>query len=186
MVNGSGSSDDEASAEQQLRGELDVAVSRAPLRPILHHLSADSAWLIQLPRPGAGQARRASTGRGGRRGGSTSRSGSRLYYNILLDPWLSGSQVDLHAWFSKQWHAETPRVGSIRAVEELARRVEEQDDGDGEGAEEDAGTAIDVVVVCHEFTDHCHQKTLVEVSRDVPVFATEVGSLLTRALIPLQ
>jgi L-ascorbate metabolism protein UlaG (beta-lactamase superfamily) len=35
-------------------------------------------------------------------------------------------------------------------------------------------TFIDVVAISHEFTDHCHKDTLLEVSKDVPVLATEV------------
>lgn len=34
---------------------------------------------------------------------------------------------------------------------------------------------IDAVIVSHEFTDHCHRETLLEVDRDVPVFASKVG-----------
>jgi len=35
-------------------------------------------------------------------------------------------------------------------------------------------TFIDAVAISHEFTDHCHEQTLLQVDPDVPVFATEV------------
>ena len=34
---------------------------------------------------------------------------------------------------------------------------------------------IDVVVISHEFTDHCHRETLQQVDREVPVLATPVS-----------
>lgn len=39
-------------------------------------------------------------------------------------------------------------------------------------------TFIDAVAISHEFTDHCHQQTLMDISPDVPVLATEVGDPL--------
>jgi L-ascorbate metabolism protein UlaG (beta-lactamase superfamily) len=35
-------------------------------------------------------------------------------------------------------------------------------------------SCIDAVVICHEFTDHCHKDTLLELEREVPVFGTKV------------
>jgi len=34
---------------------------------------------------------------------------------------------------------------------------------------------IDVLVISHEFTDHCNKETLQEIKREVPVFATAVS-----------
>ncbi|TKA78324.1 hypothetical protein B0A55_03621 [Friedmanniomyces simplex] len=157
---------DEPSA--QLHTELRAAVQAAlaTRRPILHHLNADTSWFLQIPRPE-----------------SAVRHGGRFYYNILIDPWLRGTQTDFVAWFSRQWHATPSVVGSIAELEELAREMEILAAGLRTGSgrksnaavEEDEGrleTFIDAVAISHEFTDHCHQETLLEVHPDVPVFAT--------------
>jgi hypothetical protein len=155
----------------QLHQNLQDAVSDALAmrRPVLHHLSADTAWLLMIPRPIA------ATKRGG-----------RVYFNILIDPWLSGTQTDYTSWLSKQWHAAEPRVPSIAAVEDLIRETESLASGlrlgkgrksnaqDTEGHDE-VETFIDAVAVSHQFTDHCHEQTMRTVHPNVPVFATEVS-----------
>lgn len=151
--------------EESLRQSIQSALSTR--RPLLHHLNADSSWLVQIPRPldelgGKGEGR------------------ARKYYNILIDPWLSGAQSYVAAWFSTQWHADESRVGSIGAVEELIGGIErtaseEDEDVDMDVDGEDEGrSCIDAVVICHEFTDHCHKDTLLEVDKRVPVFGTKV------------
>lgn len=131
-------------------------------RPILHHLNADTSWLLQIPRPA-----------------SAVRHGSRIYYNILIDPWLQGGQSDVARWFSQQWHATESAVQTIAEVDEVARQIEIMAGGlrcrKGEATGQE--TYIDAVAISHEFTDHCHKETLLEVHPDVPVFATEVRSL---------
>ncbi|KAK0642842.1 hypothetical protein DIS24_g8677 [Lasiodiplodia hormozganensis] len=151
----------------QLHQEVRDAVTRelGHRRPLLHHLNADSSWLLQIPRPAA------ATKRGG-----------RAYYNVLIDPWLSGGQSDVARWFSQQWHRYESACKSIADVEELAREVEIMASGlrlgkdrlpNGPDTGADAQTLIDAVAISHEFTDHCHKGTLLEIDRFVPVFATE-------------
>ncbi|KNG51909.1 major facilitator superfamily protein [Stemphylium lycopersici] len=150
----------------QLHLEIRDAVVRAlaTRRPILHHLNADTSWLLQIPRPA-----------------NAVKHGSRIYYNVLIDPWFVGGQSDVAKWFSQQWHATESAVKSIAEVEELARQVEILAGGLRLGknrkrkVEEvvDEETYVDCVAVSHEFTDHCHKETLLEVHGDVPVFATE-------------
>jgi hypothetical protein len=165
---------DAPSAQLHLEIRDAVVRSLATRRPLLHHLNADTSWLLQIPRPA-----------------SAIKHGSRIYYNILIDPWFVGGQSDVARWFSQQFHATESAVKSVREVEELARQVEMlagglrsgtygrkkgkgimAGEGEGEGC-------IDAVAVSHEFTDHCHKETLLEVQRDVPVFATEVCVPLT-------
>jgi hypothetical protein len=110
-------------------------------RPLLHHLNADSTWLLQVPDPNA--------------------VSSRQYYNILIDPWLSGPQSDVASWFSQQYHATPSAYASIAEVQALAG-------------------AIDVVAISHEFTDHCHKETLLELSQDIPVYAPSKAASLIR------
>jgi hypothetical protein len=45
------------------------------------------------------------------------------------------------------------------------------------GQVEDGG-CIDAVAISHEFTDHCHRSTLLEVPRDVPVYAADAAAKL--------
>ncbi|KAK6438462.1 hypothetical protein LTR95_005331 [Oleoguttula sp. CCFEE 5521] len=146
-----------ASPSAQLLHDLRLAMTAAlsSRRPILHHLNADNSWLLQIPRPT-----------------SATRKGSQIYYNILIDPWFTGGQTDISWWFSLQFHAIPSAVQSIREVEELIRRNEVVARGDEESEGEQHGEgAIDAVAISHEFTDHCHEETLKQVGRDVPVFA---------------
>jgi hypothetical protein len=157
----------------QLHLEIRDAVVKAlaTRRPILHHLNADTSWLLQIPRPA-----------------NAIKHGSRVYYNVLIDPWFVGGQSDVAKWFSQQWHATESAVQSVAEVEELARQVEILAGGLrlGKGRKSNgvvgAGeeTLIDAVAVSHEFTDHCHKDTLLEVHADVPVFATEQAANLIR------
>jgi hypothetical protein len=147
------------SPSEQLQSSLSTSVqaSLATRRPLLHHLNADSSWLLQIPRPVD------ETKRG------------RKYFNILIDPWLSGPQSDVASWFSTQWHASESKVGSIKEVEELIWRIEGRAEEEEEEVKGDRdGSSIDAVVICHEFTDHCHKDTLLELGKGVVVFATEV------------
>jgi hypothetical protein len=154
---------DEPSAQLHLEIRDAVVRALATRRPILHHLNADTSWLLQIPRPA-----------------NAVKHGSRIYYNVLIDPWFVGGQSDVAKWFSQQFHATESAVKSVKEVEELARQVEILAGGlrlgkrkrvMDEVAEE---SYIDCVAVSHEFTDHCHKETLLEVHRDVPVLATEV------------
>ncbi|KAH9880804.1 hypothetical protein IAQ61_001098 [Plenodomus lingam] len=74
----------------QLNLEIRDAVvkSFATRRPVLHHLNADTSWLLQIPRPA-----------------NAVKHGSRIYYNVLIDPWFVGGQSDVARWFSQQYHA---------------------------------------------------------------------------------
>ncbi|KAI9689907.1 MAG: hypothetical protein M1822_009789 [Bathelium mastoideum] len=157
--------------EVQLHSELHSAVNDAlsHRRPILHHLNADSSWLLQIPRPA-----------------NAVKHGGRFYFNVLIDPWLKGPQSDVASWFSKQWHAIESKFGSIAEVETLAgeieslsaeagiQRVKSKNDSKTTGGR----AAIDVVAISHEFTDHCHKETLLEVHPDVPIIATEKAAEL--------
>ena len=53
--------------------------------------------------------------------------------------------------------------------------------GKPNGESKSATSHIDAVVVSHEFTDHCHQDTLLEVKETVPVFATQKAATLIRS-----
>lgn len=141
----------ESSTSQDLR---DFITTSKTAQPILHHLNADSSWLVQIPYPE-----------------STLPKSGRKYFNIVLDPWLTGPQSDVASWFSKQSHAIAPAYGSIAAVEALCWEVESIAGGKEIGTEE---SPINMVAISHEFTDHCHQETLLQLSPSTPIFANDV------------
>ncbi|CCA75917.1 hypothetical protein PIIN_09913 [Serendipita indica DSM 11827] len=80
-------------------------------------------------------------------------------FNILIDPWLKGPQTDYWKLFSTQWHAIPSCVEHIS----------------------DLGVQIHAVVISHEWTDHCHKATLLEVEKEVPVYATDKAADIIRS-----
>ena len=163
---------DEPSAQLYLDIRESIQSALASRRPILHHLNADTSWFLQIPRPD-----------------SAVQNGARFYYNILIDPWLSGGQSDVASWFSQQFHATQSAVQTIAELEEMAREVEILASGlrlgsgrrsNGAVIEDQGGTQsfIDAVAVSHEFTDHCHKDTLLEIPPSVPVFAIKEAAKL--------
>ncbi|KAL1795068.1 hypothetical protein ACET3X_006884 [Alternaria dauci] len=160
---------DAPSSQLHLEVRDSVVRALATRRPVLHHLNADTSWLLQIPRPA-----------------NAVKHGSRIYYNVLIDPWFVGGQSDVAKWFSQQFHATESAVKSVAEVEELARQVEILAGGLRTGRkgrkrnieEVEEGSYVDCVAVSHEFTDHCHKETLLEVHRDVPVLATEQAANL--------
>ncbi|MFZ9658616.1 MAG: MBL fold metallo-hydrolase, partial [Crocinitomicaceae bacterium] len=65
---------------------------------------------------------------------------------VLIDPWLSPSQIDFHPWFSRQFHNQ-PQV----AIETLPQP--------------------DFIFISHPFTDHCNKETLMQFATDTPIVA---------------
>lgn len=170
---------DEPASQLQLELQGSVKQALGIKRPILTHVNADTTWLIQLPYPH----------------GVTPPPG-RSRYNILIDPWLCGPQSDVASWFSTQWHAVESSVQTIAKLDEMLKDVEEQAQDPlastttvttakkGRPHEEQDGsrrTFIDVVAISHEFTDHMHKATLLEIDPYVPVFATSKAASLIRS-----
>jgi L-ascorbate metabolism protein UlaG (beta-lactamase superfamily) len=79
-------------------------------------------------------------------------AGTDEWFNIIIDPWLTGPQADFHKRFSQQWHIVKSCVDNVN----------------------DLGVRLDAVIVSHEFTDHCHKATLETIDSKVPVYATTV------------
>lgn len=129
-------------------------------RPVLAHLNADTTWLLQLPVPANVPSTSLNT--------PSPSPKQRSRYNILIDPWLQGPQSDVASWFSTQWHVVPP---TVQTMEELT----------GVLAEQEEGGQVDCVAISHEFTDHCHEATLLELAKNVPVVATEKAADLIRS-----
>ncbi len=97
------------------------------------------------------------------------------------------------SWFSTQWHAVKSSVQTIAEVNELlhetetlASRTNNTSRKRKRGRQSEDGPVahnsyIDAVAISHEFTDHCHKSTLLEVNRSVPVFATKKAAALIRS-----
>ena len=132
-------------------------------RPVLVHLNADTTWLLQLPYPPG-----------------ASRPPNRYRFNILIDPWLKGNQFDVGAWFSSQWHSISSCIQSIAELNQLLHDNEALEEGQdsigGTNGQIEAQNRIDAVVISHEFTDHCHKQTLLEIDPRIPVIATNAGA----------
>ncbi|KAL8359400.1 hypothetical protein RB601_007871 [Gaeumannomyces tritici] len=111
-------------------------------RPVLVHLNADTTWLIQLPYP--------------RRAERPPPAG-RSRFNLLLDPWLQGPQSDVASWFSTQWHVTEPSVATIAELNDALRELEGEDaaavedegQGDAEGAPPCFVDAKEALLACH-------------------------------------
>jgi hypothetical protein len=63
---------------------------------------------------------------------------------VLVDPWFSASQVDLHPLFSRQFHSRPQPE-----MEALPRP--------------------DYIFISHPFTDHCNKETLLQFDKNIPV-----------------
>jgi hypothetical protein len=167
-----------------------ITTSLSTRRPLLTHLNADTTWLLSIPYPPTHPS-----------------ENGRIYYHILIDPWLKGGQSDVARFFSTQWHKEESAAQTIQDVENIVEGIEDVARGDqpaaqegnvivvDTGSEEDSILAkaavkeveakskstIDVVLVSHEFTDHMHQATLLELSPSVPVLATQKAASIIRS-----
>lgn len=159
---------DDAAAEQ-LQNELmqanlgNIAFDVQSTRPICMHLNADTSWLFSFPYPPGVQAPK-----------------GRLRYNIAIDVWLKGSQVDIHPWFSSQTHANRSKIQSFEELNDLLRKAELSVIGDGlEGGVDPY--YIDAVCCSHEFTDHCHEETLKTLLNTVPICAPKKATILIKS-----
>ncbi|KAM0806359.1 hypothetical protein BDR22DRAFT_884082 [Usnea florida] len=154
----------------QLRETLRGSIQRAlqSHRPILTHLNADTTWLLQLPYPPGAE-----------------RPPGRSRWNIIFDPWLTGSQSDGAYWFSQQWHAVASSVQTMAELNDLLGEIERMaqlglsipEIGNHDYLDRKwRRSYIDAVVVSHEFTDHCNKDTLLELDSDTPIFATKIAA----------
>jgi hypothetical protein len=96
------------------------------------------------------------------------------------------------SWFSTQWHKIPSSVQTIKELNEVLRAREELELQTIEGRMREAlvdsnmsftssENFIDAVVCSHEFTDHCHRKTLEEINPEVPCLATSKAAELIRS-----
>lgn len=130
-------------------------------RPVLKHLNADTSWLLSLPYPKHIQP-----------------PVGRCRYNIVIDAWLQGEQVDFFRWFSSQEHARPSSVQSLSELNTLLGKAESVATGTSPSEEI---YYIDAICCSHEFTDHCHEATLEAAPGNVPIFAVKKAAALIRS-----
>lgn len=127
--------------------------------PLIHHLTADNSWLVQIPRS----------------------TGSRPFFNILLDPWFVGNQIEFFRWFHEQGHTEDSAVKTMAEVERFVGEIEAlackyRNIPIPPDAESPA-SFIDAVALSLGGTDHAHRETLTQLPPTVPVFSHHEGAL---------
>ncbi len=155
----------------QLQGELSasaIGTCNIP-RPILTHLNGDTSWLLQLPWKDA--------------------PSGRSRFNILIDPWFNGIQIDIAWWFSRQWHVTEPAVQSIAELNERLKGTESLPQGLSPGSRDEGSAStqqntnpyIDAVLISHEFTDHCNKGTLLEIDPATPILANGTAAVTIRS-----
>jgi hypothetical protein len=67
--------------------------------------------------------------------------------NLVIDPWLIGSEIDGFSWLNEQWHTT-----ECLSIDKL-------------------GT-IDAILISQSYSDHCHIPTLKLIDKEVPIFAS--------------
>lgn len=77
------------------------------LRPILTHLNADTSWLLSIPVPRGAE-----------------KVNGKKYLHLVFDPWFTGTQEDVHGWFSTQWHKEESKYQTLKEVDDLISSIE--------------------------------------------------------------
>ncbi|KAH9826096.1 major facilitator superfamily protein [Teratosphaeria destructans] len=122
-------------------------------RPILHHLNGDTSWLLQIPRP---------------------KEENRAFYNLLIDPWFTGPQIEGAAFLHSQRHVDPSAVQTIAELEDFLEATERE----ARGSVQRTPTLIDAVAISLAVTDHAHQGTLRQIDPNVPCFALERSTRL--------
>ncbi len=67
--------------------------------------------------------------------------------SFILDPWLTGSEIDGFSWLNEQWHVVDPVPPS-------------------------EVPACDIILISQSYEDHCHLETLGQLDATKPILAT--------------
>lgn len=119
-------------------------------RPLIHHLNADTSWLIQVPR---------------------NDGHPRVYFNVLIDAWLTTPQIEFSRIFHQQEHTIPSAFQTIAEVEAFVHDIEVRACSlRGMDAQEKPSTGyIDVAACALRGTDHVNENTLRQLHPSVPV-----------------
>lgn len=128
-------------------------------RPLIHHINADNSWLLQIPR-----------------------HGPRPYFNILMDVWLQGPQIEFSKIFHSQSHTEASTFQTVKEIEDFVRQIENHAlNLRGEIAGERPAGYIDAATCTIKGTDHCNEQTLRQLHPSVPVFTRSDAAKLVNS-----
>lgn len=119
-------------------------------RPLIHHLNADTSWLIQVPR---------------------NDGHPRVYFNILVDAWLTTPQVEFSRIFHQQEHTIPSAFQTVAEIEAFIHEIELRACSlRGMDAQDKPATGyIDVAACALRGTDHVNEHTLRQLHPSVPV-----------------
>lgn len=131
-------------------------------RPLIHHLNADTSWLIQIPR---------------------NDGHPRPYYNVLLDAWLQGPQIEFYSILHEQDHTVPSAFQTVAEIETFAHEIETKACAlRGMKVPEKSSTGyIDVAACALRGTDHVNENTLRQLHPSVPVLVREDAEHLVKA-----
>lgn len=106
---------------------------------LLTHLNADSSWLISFPRLW-----------------EDFKDKGRRYCHLLVNPWLSGTNIVDSIWIVSMTHAIAQTFTSVQDVQRLGSGIEQ---AAGELKSRDNGEP-ECVLVTHSGPDHCNEHAL--------------------------
>ena len=143
-------------AKALLKSEADTR------RPLIHHLTADTSWLIQIPR---------------------NDGHPRPYFNLLIDAWLTTPQIEFFRIFHEQAHTVPSAFQTIAEVEAFVQEIEAQACRlRNMNAQAKPSTGyIDVAACCLRGTDHVNEHTLRQVHPSVPILVRHDAEHLVKA-----
>jgi hypothetical protein len=124
------------------------------LRPLIHHLNADTSWLIQIPRFD---------------------KHAHPYFNVLIDAWLTTSQIEFGRFFHEQAHTIPSAFQTMAEVEAFTHDIEIRACTlRGMSIPDKRPTGyIDVAACCTQGTDHINEYTLRQLHTSVPVLVRD-------------
>jgi len=146
---------------------LSELVSQSPRRPILTHLNADTSWLISFPRAPITDEKAESF----------SKSSSRSYYHVIVDPWLDGEIVLAYRWIMVLAHSVKASFSTMADVRGLVKEIEH---AAGSMSGSDNGE-VDAAFVSHYLDDHCRKESLVQIDPSVPVVTVHGAATMVQS-----
>lgn len=131
-------------------------------RPLIHHLNADTSWLIQVPR---------------------NDGHPRPYFNVLIDCWLTTPQIEFSRIFHEQDHTVPSAFQTIAEIEAFVHDIEVQACSLRKSAAQDKPSTgyIDVAACTLRGTDHVNEHTLRQLHPSVPILVRHDAEHLVKA-----
>ena len=140
-------------------------------RPLLTSLNGDNSWLMSFPRPAAERAR----------------PGSKAYFHIVSDPWLTGYASAGASWVISIRTVTPAAIPSGAAVEAVISEIENTAAAASENLisaprsiNDPEPSPIDAIFLNFHYSDHLDEATLRTFHPEIPVFATAEAAAIVR------